>query len=159
MPLHTGIAAFVRVRTGYRPAWQTKKLGTLVTLGTKIVVLFLVLGVSFSIGSYAALNFAIYPIFSDFERETSEVSAMRVMQALEGDLHALGIFNGEYAFWDHTYEYAQGQRPEYADENLDDEYWYSIDIDMFLIFDSGKQVVRKSYPSRRRQCLVPGGGD
>jgi CheY-like chemotaxis protein/signal transduction histidine kinase/HPt (histidine-containing phosphotransfer) domain-containing protein len=107
-----------------------------VTLGIKIVVLFLVLGVSLSIGTYAALNFAIYPIFSDFERETSEVSAMRVMQALEGDLHALGIFNGEYAFWDHTYEYAQGQRPEYTDENLEDEYWYSIDIDMFLIFDS-----------------------
>lgn len=106
------------------------------TLGQKVITLFLVLGLSFSIGSYGALSLIVTPIFSDFERETSESALARVGQALDEDLRSLGTFNKEYAFWDHTFDYAQGRRPEYVDENLDDTYWPSVDIDMLLIFDA-----------------------
>jgi signal transduction histidine kinase/DNA-binding response OmpR family regulator len=105
------------------------------TLGQKIVVLFLVLGAGFSVVTYAALNLTVYPIFSDFERESSASTVLRVSEALEADLRSLGTFCLEYAFWDHTYDYVQGRRPEYVDENLEDTFWHVNGADLFLIFD------------------------
>jgi signal transduction histidine kinase/CheY-like chemotaxis protein len=104
-------------------------------LGQKIVVLFLVLGASFSIVTYAALNLTVFPTFSDFERESSASATIRVTQALEADSRSLGTFCLEYAFWDHTYDYVQGRRPEYPAENLEDSFWQINGVDMFLIFD------------------------
>lgn len=105
-------------------------------LGQKIVVLFLLLAVSFCIGSYIALELVVSPAFTKFERESADNAAIRVGQAIEANLHAVEIFNLEYSQWDHTYQYANGQRPEYADENLDPEYWHSVDIDLMMIFDA-----------------------
>jgi signal transduction histidine kinase/DNA-binding response OmpR family regulator len=105
------------------------------TLGQKIVALFLVLGASFSVVTYASLNLTVFPTYSDFERENSESAVMRVTQALEADLRSLGTFSLEYAFWDQTYDYVQGRRPEYVDENLEDTFWHVNGADLFAIFD------------------------
>jgi len=104
-------------------------------LGRKIVVLFLILGACFSVVTYAALNLTVFPTFSDFERESSESAVRRVEQLLNFNLRALGMFSKEYAFWDDTYHYVQGQNPEYTDEILSDTYWQDLGTDMFLIFD------------------------
>ena len=106
------------------------------TLGKKIIVLFAVLGVCFFIGTYAGLNLTVFPTFQEFERETSDSAVARVLQTLNDDLYALGVFGKEYAFWDHTFEFVEGGRPEYAKENLDDEYWHTVGVDMFLMFDA-----------------------
>lgn len=111
------------------------------SLGKKTVVLFLALGISFCVGSYAALQVAIFPAFEDFERESSAEALARVTRMLDADLRALEIMNIEYSAWDETYAYALGQMPEYADEYLDPAYWHSININMMMIFDAaGNQL-------------------
>ena len=115
---------------------QAAEASTDMTLGKKIIALFLVLGIGFSIGTYAALNLTVLPTFQDFERENSASAVVRVMQTLDDDLRTLAVFAQEYAYWDHTYEFVQGQMPRYAEENLDEEYWQSVEVDMFLLFDA-----------------------
>jgi len=106
------------------------------SLSKKTIGLFLVLGISFCLGSYVVLKLEIFPAFAEFERNSSEETLVRVTRMLESDLRALEIMNIEYSSWSDTYEYAIGRSPEYADENLDPAYWHSVNIHMMLIFDA-----------------------
>ncbi|MDH3532118.1 MAG: response regulator [Gammaproteobacteria bacterium] len=106
------------------------------SLRKKTFLLFLLLGISFGVGSYAVLQSEVVPAFEDFERESAEEALMRVMRTLESDLRALQIMNVEYSLWDQTYAFANGQMPEYADENLDPAYWHSVNIHLMGIFDA-----------------------
>ncbi|MFK7829591.1 MAG: EAL domain-containing protein [Congregibacter sp.] len=106
------------------------------TLGQKTIALFLALGLVFSASCYVALKLTIFPAFSDFEQETSAGAAERVNNTLRENLNAIGIFTREYAVWDQTYAYARGLREEYAEENLQPDYWRAINIDVFMVFDT-----------------------
>jgi sensor domain CHASE-containing protein len=111
------------------------------SLGRKTVALFLVLGICFCLGSYAVLKSTAFPIFEEFERESSEEALMRVTRMLDSDLRALEIMNMEYSLWDQTYEFVLGEFPEYADDNLDPAYWHSVNINLMMIFDAdGNQL-------------------
>ncbi|MDH4056399.1 MAG: response regulator [Gammaproteobacteria bacterium] len=106
------------------------------TLGKKTIALFLVLGTSFTVGIYLALQWTVLPAFEDFERESAEEAMGRVTRALEADLNALEDINVEYAQWSDTHAYAQGLGPEYAEENFDPAYWEGLDIQLLLVFDA-----------------------
>lgn len=53
------------------------------TLGNKMVALFLILGISFSNCIYMVLHWSVIPTFADFERESTEERVSRVVSALE----------------------------------------------------------------------------
>jgi len=53
------------------------------SLQKKIVVLFLVLGLVFSLGSYAGLSAFVLPAFEDFEQQSARESLARVRKALD----------------------------------------------------------------------------
>jgi len=111
------------------------------SLRKKILALFLILGISLLLGSSVVLKTSVFPIFEEFERQSSEEALKRVTRMLEEDLRALQIMNMEYSLWDATYEFAIGERPDYVDETLDPEYWHSIDINLLAIFDAhGKEL-------------------
>ena len=106
------------------------------SLGKKTVLLFLVLGISFCFGAYVALKLTVFPAFEEFENRSAIDTLARVDRLLESDLRALEIMNIEYSAWDDTYEYALGQRPDYADENIDPDYWHALDIQFMAVFDT-----------------------
>jgi signal transduction histidine kinase/DNA-binding response OmpR family regulator len=105
------------------------------SLQKKLVILLLSLGFVFAAGSYAGLSVLVFPAFETFEQESAEQTVTRVASALNAELHSLQVINREYSEWDHTYEYAQGKRDEYVEENLDVAYWVNIDIDMMAVYD------------------------
>jgi signal transduction histidine kinase/FixJ family two-component response regulator len=106
------------------------------SLQKKVFVLFLTLGIVFSLGSYTGLTAVVQPTFDTFERQSAEQSLLRVRRALEAEFRSLEIVNREYSEWDHTYEYAQGRRADYVAENLDVAYWKNIDIDIMVFADA-----------------------
>ncbi|MDH3616790.1 MAG: hypothetical protein OEQ90_10005, partial [Gammaproteobacteria bacterium] len=111
------------------------------TLGNKIVALFLVLGLAFSICGYLALRLSVLPVFDKFERDSSKNAVSRVQQAMQAELRELAMLNKEYSAWDETYSYAQRQNPDYSDANLDADYLQSSGVDLLLIFDAhGNQL-------------------
>jgi signal transduction histidine kinase/CheY-like chemotaxis protein/HPt (histidine-containing phosphotransfer) domain-containing protein len=111
------------------------------SLQKKIVSLFLVLGLVFSLGSYLGLRTFVLPTFEDFEQTSANENMDRVSRALQAELNALEVVNREYSEWDHTHEYASGTRPGYVDENLDVSYWTNIDIHGMLFFDLEGQLL------------------
>ena len=111
------------------------------TLQKKIVSIFMVLGTVFAIGSFAGLVAVVYPTFESFERESAEQNLLRAQQAINAELGALDILGREYSEWDHSYDYVQGLRSEFAEENLDTSYWKNIDINLMLFFDNDGQML------------------
>lgn len=111
------------------------------SLQKKIVLVFLVLGMGFAIGSDAVLKSFIFPAFEDFERESANESLGRVQRALAAEMRTLEVFNREYSEWDHAYDYALGRRDEYVDENMDIAWWASVDIQMMLYYDTDGKLL------------------
>lgn len=56
------------------------------TLGNRMVALFLILGMSFSICIYLALQWSVFPASAHFERASSRAAPARVARALDGDV-------------------------------------------------------------------------
>jgi len=106
------------------------------SLVKKTVIMFLLLGASFCICAYFALKMTVFPTFVEFEKRSVADTLARIERALASDLAGLDIMNVEYSAWDDTYEFVNGQLPEYVDDNLDPDYWHSVDLNMMAVFDA-----------------------
>ena len=111
------------------------------TLQKKTVLVFLMLGAVLAAGSYVGLKLVVLPAFENFERESAAEEVSRVHHAIGAELAALDILSREYSEWDHTYDYAQGLRDEFIEENLDTTYWTNIEINMMLFFDKDGEML------------------
>jgi signal transduction histidine kinase/CheY-like chemotaxis protein/HPt (histidine-containing phosphotransfer) domain-containing protein len=105
------------------------------SLQRKIVLVLLILGAAFAVGSYTGLQSFVFPAFEDFERVSAKENLSRAKRAMNAELRAMDILSREYSEWDHTYDYVRGLRDEFAEENLYVSYWTNIDVDMMLYFD------------------------
>ncbi|MEL7449363.1 MAG: response regulator [Pseudomonadota bacterium] len=105
------------------------------TLERKTIFLFLTLGLAFCVGTYGVLRLSVLPAFAAFEEESSNHAMDRVLDALASSLGAMEVFNAEYAYWDQTGQYVDGERPQFAEEYLTPEYWRSIYVDAFVLLD------------------------
>ena len=111
------------------------------SLQKKIVLVFLILGLGFAVGSYVGLRSVIFPAFQNFELESANQDLTLVQRALDAELRTLDVFNREYSEWDDAYDYALGRREEYVEENLDTEWWAGVNIQMMLYFDRDGQML------------------
>ena len=111
------------------------------SLQKKVVLLFLALGVVFAVGSYAGLSAFVWPAFDEFERNSAVENLDRVSRALAAEKQELQTLNREYARWDQTYEFIQGERATYVDENLDLIFWSNIHISGMAFFDTAGETV------------------
>jgi len=111
------------------------------TLQKKVVLVFLLLGAVFAMGSHVGLKYVVSPSFENFERETAKQNMARAQQAITAELAALDILSREYSEWDHAYDYVRGLRDEFVAENLDISFWQNTDINMMLYFDLDGQML------------------
>ena len=111
------------------------------TLQRKIILAFLLLGTGFAVAGYSGLQAVIFPAFEEFERESAIQYLARAKGAIDAELTALEIVNREYSEWDHTYEFAQGRRDQYVDENLNSSSRKNIAVNMMMYFDMNGQLL------------------
>ena len=126
------------------------------TLQRKIVAVFMILGLVLAIGNFAGLAAVVYPTFESFELESAKQNLLRAEQAISAELGALEILGREYSEWDHSYNYVQGLKSDFEEENLDNSYWENIDINLMAYFDLDGQILWSSMldPSMDRELLL-----
>jgi len=110
-------------------------------LQSKIVLLFLVLGMAFGIGSYAGLQSSLLPTFETFDRDSAEQDLSRFEAAMDAEFLSLDVLSQEYSEWDHSYDFVRGMRPQFIEENLNLPYFANIDINTMMFFDSDGRLV------------------
>jgi sensor domain CHASE-containing protein len=109
---------------------QRKLPATLLFLG-----ILLAAAVSFLFQHY------LLPAVKCYERDLAASSVARIEQAIDGHLDALVMFNGEYAAWDDTYQYvlSPAANATYIEDNMYEEYWAPIGIELVLFLDGDGQ--------------------
>lgn len=113
------------------------------SLVSKTILIFSLLGLSLSVGGYFVQKGVVYPAFESYEEEATRDTIARVRDALAAELNALEVLNVEYSYWDDAYAFAQGLAPDFVDDYLRQAYLLDSNIDLFLIFDSsGNELFR-----------------
>jgi two-component system, NtrC family, sensor kinase len=94
----------------------------------------------------AALEFTVKPSFAELEEQTARANHERVLEALGRVQEHLRGSARDYAFWDDTYEFLRGERPDYVETNINAEALGALNANFFLIADnSGKLIVNEGY--------------
>jgi signal transduction histidine kinase len=79
--------------------------------------------------------------FIRLENDQMLAHARRVANTLTNELAAMRVTNSDWAGWDDTYAYTQGEYPEYVENNLADEYIVNLGLNLFVITNASAQVL------------------
>ncbi len=126
------------------------------SLGKKVAIVAILLGLFFSLGTFIALKLTVLPAFGEIEVDGVEKDRARVSSAVSADERALEAFAIEYANWTATYRYARGEYPAFEGEELLPEYWISTGINLMLIYNRKGELIYAwmKHPGQREE-LVP----
>ena len=84
----------------------------------------------------------LHRTFSGIERVDVRRNVERASNALATELSTLETVSHDWASWDDTVAFVQGQEPQYVDENLFPETFTNLHIDLMAFFDSSGRLVR-----------------
>ena len=113
---------------------------------TKInLALAAVVGVS-ALLNFAALQFTVIPSFRSLENDTAERNQIRATEAIEVQKDVLANSARDWAFWDDTYEFMHGERPDFVEKNVESGSLDSLGVNyMLIISPTGEVVLNEGY--------------
>ncbi len=139
MSSHTGpsgLSAQPRRRTAFRRGrWSRHSLRTR-ALSTILLVLIAELVLVYILAQGILLD-----SFVDLEAEEARRNTARVVNALANDLRMLAATTADWAEWDDTDLFVQGELPSYRETALEDSTFTRLDVHLIVLIDSAGQVV------------------
>lgn len=91
--------------------------------------------------SYRLLIDAIVPTFDRLESNAAAANVARVEKAITHVYHNLSKQAGDYAIWDETYAFIQGNHSNYAESNLTLTGFLNFETNIVLLYDEDRQLV------------------
>jgi signal transduction histidine kinase len=111
---------------------------TLLTIGITLLALIAVL--------YLVLSSIMLDGYRELETQQVQRSIQQAENALERELQELELIAGDWAAWDATRDFVLGTNDEYEAENLVDETFVALRLDVMLFFDlDGSPVYRGAF--------------
>ncbi len=103
--------------------------------------LILILGSAFLfLGSYLITRNILLGTTENIEKQLLRQESVRVLNLLQQELNALSGTTADWALWDDTYEYMQGENSPYISENFMVSTFSMLKVDYVLMFDKERQV-------------------
>src|SRR5262245_49266305 len=94
----------------------------------------------------AVSQFILTRSFADLENRYLQQNVERVRREVADEIDSLASTAGDYAAWDDTYAFANGELPDYPSVNLTDESVANLGVNLMLLTDqSGKMLTAKGY--------------
>lgn len=90
--------------------------------------------------NFSVLEFTIMPRFLDIEAKTAERNQSRAIEAIQMQTDQVAASSRDYAFWDDSYRFIQGDDPEYVTNNASAESLAALRVNFFLAIDAGGAV-------------------
>lgn len=87
----------------------------------------------------AIARFQIMPILLEDEEQYAGGELDRVERAIGSELNHMRRLVEDWAFWDDTYDFVLGERPEYVDSNLYESTLETLDLDLMIFLDAHNQ--------------------
>jgi len=92
-----------------------------------LLVLACVMASSFIIG-FAIMKSLVHPAFDELQPQLAENDLSRVVRALASTARYMDTMGNEYAQWDDTYAFIQGEHPTCIEENLYTNFFHDFDV-------------------------------
>src|SRR3989337_2066798 len=125
----------------------------------KKTISIIVATVIFLIGSLSFIaRFVLLRSYTQLETRDISRNVARVEDALFTEVGNLNRTAGDWANWDDSYAFAQGNYPEYPDDNLMDAAFDTLQLNLMVFLDcSGTLTFGKAYDLTAYQEIpVPG---
>jgi len=116
-----------------------------------VVALFMVYG-AFDL---AIQRFVIMPSFNSLAREEATKNMQRAQQALEREIHHLGLASNDWAYWDDAREFVSGRNGEFIGSNLTFAAFTELHVNLMLFYDvEGRLVWGRAYDLATETSLL-----
>lgn len=79
-------------------------------------------------------RYQIEPILLEDERDVAETELVRVERALDNELTHMERLVEDWAWWEDSYQFVRGERPEYVDSNLYEGTLATLDLRQMAFF-------------------------
>lgn len=100
-----------------------------------ILTLIIVIIISLLIVAVAT-QVALYPAVKNIEKREAENAILKVIRVMENDLVTLGGTCEDWGKWDDTYYFMKGENEDFSAENLVNETFLSLRLDLMLFYDT-----------------------
>ncbi|MBT4522476.1 MAG: diguanylate cyclase [Halieaceae bacterium] len=115
-------------------------------LGTKLLVLLILLFGSYAVSEYALQRQVLYPAFVKLETEGATSDLDRTLFAIQNEVDHLDILARDWSSWDLTYDYMVSADPSFLRSNLSIATLIDGDLSMTLILDNAGGSVLSLVP-------------
>ena len=105
-------------------------------LRTRTIMLVFFLVALASLGLSLASRYYLYPKFIQLEDEQAIRNANIGLELLNNEVGVIADRPADWGYWDDTYEYVKDRNEEYASSNLGADTQYSLNINLFAIYDT-----------------------
>lgn len=96
--------------------------------------------------NWGALEFTVKPSFADLEERTARDNHGRVLEAIGRLQEQMRGSARDYAVWDDTYAFLNGEQPDYVEANINAGALGPLNANFFVLVDnSGKLLVNVGY--------------
>lgn len=109
---------------------RTKALTTIIVIS---FIIFMVL--------YMLSSFILTPSFTILDQQNNKQDIARAINTLNYRIEQVQSNVRDYAYWDDTYSFVQGNYPDYIDVNFVDSTFLNLGLNFVAIVDSTKQMV------------------
>lgn len=106
---------------------------------------------------YASLSTIFQRSFAELEERNAHQNVRRVQEAVFDELDTLNVTASDYAKWDATYAFVNNSDRDFIEENLLDENFVRLRLNLFLLFNTkGDRIVGKAFNlEREKETPIP----
>lgn len=90
--------------------------------------------------SYSIVSAVIGPAFDDLELTAAETNMVRADRAIDAELEALRRLALDWAPWDDTFLFVQGEYPAFEVSNLPLSSMNDLELDLMLFYDTSRDL-------------------
>jgi PAS domain S-box-containing protein len=119
-----------------------------------ISIIFLVFVVFFG----CLINYMLLKEFNLAEAMIAEQKIVQAINSLNDSLEKFRVTADDYAIWDDTYEFVNGNMPNFIEENLGDNGFINLRLNFLVVADNaGKIIFERAFDlAGRKEMEIPG---
>lgn len=101
----------------------------------KLLTLTIVLVTLYTVCLLSAILLMVNTTFLDAERSLAQKDIQRIINGIRQEFDGLTVSVRDYALWDDTCKYLNGDKPEYVEENFSDSGLDNLNVSIVAFFD------------------------
>ena len=94
--------------------------------------------------------------FAQLEEDDTKVEVQRAVNEIANTLKRIELVTKDWAPWDETYHFVEGDNPAYIEDNLQEATFSNLQIHFYLLFDTQSRLVyQQFYDLREDEKINP----